>query len=134
MSSVSAIALSGMNAALLRLNAAANNIANARSNGPLPGAAASGSFPPAFTPVDVVQVSQPGGGVAARLVPNLSGPVAVYDPSAPYADSRGFIATPNVDLAEQMVQLLTARTDYSANLKVLRTEYEMLGALLNIRV
>src|SRR5689334_3283631 len=63
MSPVSAIALSGMNAAMLRLNASARNIANVRSNGPLPGAAQAGDYPPAYTPVDVVQISRAGGGV-----------------------------------------------------------------------
>ena len=133
MSPVSAIALSGMNAAMLRLSASARNIANVRSNGPLPGAAQAGDYPPAFTPVDVVQISRLGGGVEAYIVDSPVPPVAVYDPSAPYADANGFVAAPDIDLGEQVVGLLTARNEYAANLMVLLVEADMMDRLLDIK-
>jgi flagellar basal-body rod protein FlgC len=132
MSPVSAIALSGMRAALQRFDAAANNIANVRSYGPLPGAAASG-YPPAYTPTDVVQMSVPGGGVVSRIVSSPRGPVAYYDPSAPYADANGMVAAPDIDLATEMVNLIRAELDFAANLVVLRAESEMMASLFDIK-
>jgi flagellar basal-body rod protein FlgC len=122
-----------MNAALLRLNAAASNIANARSSGPLPGAANATGHPPAYAPVEVVQSSVLGGGVLARVIPSSAGPVATYDPGAPYADSQGMVATPDVDLASEIVNLITAKRDFAANLAVMRTETAMYAALLDIK-
>lgn len=132
MSPVSAIALSGMKAALQRFDAAANNIANVRSHGPLTGAAATG-YPPAYTPVDVVQMSVPGGGVVSRVINSPRGPVAYYDPSAPFADADGMVAAPDIDLASEMVNLITAEHDFAANLFVLRVESEMMASLFDIK-
>jgi flagellar basal-body rod protein FlgC len=133
MSSISAIALSGMNAAMLRLNAAARNIANVRSNGPLPGAPNAGDYPAAYTPVQSVQTWAWGGGTVARLVPMIAGPVVLYDPSAPYADGDGMVAAPDIDLGAEIVNLITASNDYAANLMVLRVEADMMDRLLDIR-
>ncbi|HEX5008190.1 MAG TPA: flagellar basal body rod C-terminal domain-containing protein [Hyphomonadaceae bacterium] len=131
MSPVSAIALSGMKAALQRFDAAANNIANVRSHGPLPSAAATGCSPP-YTPVDVVQTSVPGGGVVSRVVNSARGPVGYYDPSAPYADANGMVGAPDIDLASEMVNLITAELDFAANLVVLRAESQMMASLFDI--
>jgi len=122
-----------MNAALQRLTAAASNIANARSSGPLPSAANAANYPPPYSPVEVVQSSVLGGGVLARIVPSPAGPVATYDPGAPYADSQGMVATPGVDLASEIVNLITAKRDFAANLAVMRTETAMYAALLDIK-
>ena len=132
MSPVSAIALSGMKAALQRFDAAANNIANVRSYGPLPSAAATG-YPPVYTPVDVVQMSVPGGGVVSRVINSPRGPVAYYDPSAPYADANGMVAAPDIDLAVEFVDLITAELDFAANLMVLRVESDMMASLFDIK-
>jgi flagellar basal-body rod protein FlgC len=132
MSPVSTIALSGMKAALQRLDAAASNIANVRSYGPLPSAAATG-YPPPYTPVDVVQMSVAGGGVVSRVINSPRGPVAYYDPSAPYADASGMVGAPDIDLAGEMVNLITAELDFAANLMVLRAESEMMASLFDIK-
>jgi flagellar basal-body rod protein FlgC len=39
-----------------------------------------------------------------------------YDPSHPDADAEGFVAMPNVDTAEEMVNMLSASRAYQANL------------------
>ena len=133
MSSISAIALSGMQAALQRVTAAASNIANARSSGPLPGAANAANYPPPYSPVEVVQSPVLGGGVLARIVPSPTAPVPTYDPDAPYADSQGMVATPDVDIAHEILNLFTARQNFAANLMVLRTESAMYAALFDIK-
>jgi flagellar basal-body rod protein FlgC len=132
MSPISAIALSGMRAALQRFDAAANNIANVRSQGPLPSAAATG-YPAAYTPVDVVQMSVPGGGVVSRVINSPRGPVAYYDPSAPYADGNGMVAAPDIDIVAEFVDLIAAELDFAASLMVLRVESDMMASLFDIK-
>ena len=39
-----------------------------------------------------------------------------YDPSHPDADADGFVAMPNVDTPEEMVNMLSASRAYQANL------------------
>ncbi len=39
----------------------------------------------------------------------------VYDPSHPDADANGMVKMPNVNTAEQMVDLMSARRDFDAN-------------------
>lgn len=132
MSIASTIAVSGLNVASLRLLVAANNIANARSDGPLPGTPNPENFPPAYSPLRVNQVDVLGGGTSANVT-NVSPPtVLAFDPSAPYADDRGMVASPNVDLANELVQTLVARFSYAANAQVIRADAQMSAALFDI--
>ena len=39
-----------------------------------------------------------------------------YEPSHPDADGEGYVATPNVDVPEEMVDMLGAARAYQANL------------------
>jgi flagellar basal-body rod protein FlgC len=42
-----------------------------------------------------------------------------YEPSHPDADAEGFVATPNVDVPEEMVDMLGAARAYQANLQAI---------------
>ena len=42
-----------------------------------------------------------------------------YEPSHPDADADGFVATPNVDVPEEMVDMLGAARAYQANLQAI---------------
>jgi flagellar basal-body rod protein FlgC len=128
----STIAVSGLNAASLRVQVAASNIANAMSDGPLPGAPNPQNFPNAYTPLQVTQTDVVGGGTTATVRAVSPATLTTFDPTAPFANSAGFVASPNVDLATEMVQLLIARTNYAANALVIRTDAQMSAALLNI--
>jgi flagellar basal-body rod protein FlgC len=148
--SVLSIATSGLSAASLRLDVAASNIANVRTTGPLPatgGAGASGgsagssnnnsNFPAAFVPLRVNQVDQtngstPGGTVAtvSTVSPSF---VAQSDPSAPFANQDGLVAAPNVDLANEFVQLLIAKESFAANAKVIQAFNNTTKSLLDIK-
>jgi flagellar basal-body rod protein FlgC len=130
MTPVIGIALSGLNASTVRLQASANNIANMRSSGAAPGA----SGPAAYTPLEVQQTSLASGGVQAALAPSARDALLSYDPSAPCANAEGYVATPDIDLADEMVQLITARYSFAANLQVLRTAYEMQDDALSILI
>lgn len=127
MNPVSAIALSGLNASTLRLRAAASNIANARSAG------AVGAASNAYAPVEVQQTAQAQGGVAAGLAPSSRAALLTYDPAAAYANAQGYVATPNVDLVSETVELATTGYAFAANLAVLRTADDMARAMLDVR-
>jgi len=142
--SVLSIATSGLSAASSRLNVAASNIANAFTTGPLPAQdgsnASSGTgssntnsnFPPAYVPLQVNQTDQTNGGTVATVAPVSPGFVAQYDPGAAFANQDGLVASPNVDLASQFVQLLTAKYSFAANAKVIQTYANTTKSLLDI--
>ncbi len=134
MSSALAIAASGMAAASLRLNVSASNVANMSATGPMPDASASSiaGFPAAYVPLRVDQVDV-AGGTSARITTVTPSSVPMYDPAAPYADKNGLVAAPNVDLANEVVQQITARYTFAANAEVMRAESQMLRAILDIK-
>jgi flagellar basal-body rod protein FlgC len=134
MSIASTIAVSGLNVATLRLQVAANNIANSLSDGPMPDAANAAAFPAAYTPLHVDQTDVVGGGTRATVNQVSPAAVSTFDPTAPFADSSGMVASPNVDLASEIVQLMLARYSYAANAQVIRADAQMSAALLNITV
>jgi flagellar basal-body rod protein FlgC len=130
--SISSIALSGMMAASTRLQVAANNIANASSSGPSPSSSNAADYPAAYSAQRVDQVNIQGGGTRA-IVRNASpATTSEYDPSAPYADSNGMVAGPNVDIAGEAVQLLSARVSFAMNAPVMRTQSQMMRSLLDV--
>jgi flagellar basal-body rod protein FlgC len=141
------IATSGLSAASLRLEVTASNIANALTTGPLPANGASnaaggvgnsnnGSNFSAYVPLQVNQIDQtngstPGGtaAVVSTVTPSF---VAQFDPGSPFANQDGLVAAPNVDLATQFVQLLTAKYTFAANAKVIQAYDNTTKSLLDI--
>ena len=132
MSIASAIAVSGLNVASLRLQVAASNIANALSDGPLPGTPNPENFPPAYSALRVNQSDLVSGGTTATVTAVTPATVSSYDPTAAFADTDGMVERPNVDLASEFVQLLIARYTFAANARVIRADAQMSTALLNI--
>jgi flagellar basal-body rod protein FlgC len=141
------IATSGLSAASLRLDVTASNIANALTTGPLPpadGSNASGNAGnsnsssnfSAYVPLQVNQVDQTNGstpGGTAAVVSTVSPSfVPQFDPTSPFANQDGLIAAPNVDLASQFIQLLTAKYDFAANAKVIQAYDNTQQSLLDI--
>ena len=127
------IALSGLNAASLRVEASASNIANLSTAGALDSA---NGQPPyqALTTTQSVMTDRNGEtlGVRSDIVPDGRPFIPAYDPDSPIDDSEGLIGTPNVDLAEEAVNLQLDSTTYKANLKTIETVGHMEDALLNI--
>jgi len=134
MSSIFAIAASGMAAASRRLEVSASNIANMSDTGPLPDASTpnAATYPAAYAPkrLDQVEVAD---GTAASVTTVSPSYVPSYDPGAPYADKNGMVAAPNVDLANEIVQQITARYAFALNAKVMQAGSDMMKALLDIK-
>src|SRR5476649_626387 len=106
MSSITSIALSGMQAARERLNIASDNIANAATVGAL--SAARGGGAAAYTPQRVNQQSAAGGGVATSLSSLDPAILTTYQPDYSAADRTGLEAAPNVDLASEVINQKSA--------------------------
>lgn len=135
MSSVLSIAVSGMLAASQRLQVSAMNVANMRSDGALPDA--QGNYAPgaprAYTPLRVDQVDTANGGTRAIVSEVSPSYVATYDPSAPYANSDGMVAAPNVDIADEVVQQLMASYAYAANARVVTSYNQTVKSLFDVK-
>lgn len=130
-------ALSGLAAQSKRLNATASNVANASTGGAAPNSpeAAAGA-PTVYKPLQVNMTSQTlpngqGAGVLANVTEIENGYSLSYDPDALGANSEGLVAVPNVDLAQEAVNLIETKALFKANAAVIRTQEEMLGSLLD---
>lgn len=132
------IAASGMNASALRIEASASNVANARSNGPVPQTPPDRPVPRSddprsvYQPVDVVQVST-GSGTAARMSERLPAYELRYQPDAPFADARGMVAAPNVDYTREIAEQVASVAAFKANAKVFSTASEMARTVIDMK-
>ncbi len=119
------IALSGLNSASLRLNASASNIANAGTSGRL-----DGSSPRPYSAQTTQSQTGPNGGVQTQIVETQTPFVPAFDANSPFANEDGLIAIPNVNLAEDIVQLKLAEISYKANLQTIDVASDLFDTLL----
>lgn len=130
------IALSGLNAQSQRLAATASNIANASTTGIVPSADPSAPASTVYKPLQVTFLQLDSGGVGAGVkavvTPDPNGYSVTYDPQSVYANSEGLIATPNVDYANEFVNLIETKLAYRADISVIKTQDSMTNDLLNV--
>lgn len=107
MVTLSSIAQSGLQAAQARLTASASNVANLNT--------------PGYKPLTVQTQAQ--GPSQPQQQPQPGGVVVSF--------SRA--ATEGVSLEEEMVGQLQAKTDFMANLQVLKTADQVMGSLLDAK-
>ncbi len=133
MSSISTIALSGMNAAARRLQVSASNVANVTSTGALPNADVTvpAGAPRAYAPLELVQTTSAGGGTQTTVTTTPSA-IAVPDPQASFANQNGLVAAPNVDLSQELVDQMISSYSFAANATVMKADDRMTKMLLNI--
>ena len=128
MSSTFDIAVSGLQAATVRLSVAAENIVNARSSAPVE---PEGEVPEeVFRPQRVEQRSRAEGGVVAERRPVEPATITERDATSP----TGFSAVPNVDFGREMVELRIAAQSFKASVEAIRAQMELDEALLDIKV
>lgn len=74
-----------------------------------------------------------GGGVrVADIVESQNDFTPVYNPSHPHANEEGYVMMPNVNRAEETVDLMAATRAYEANLTALRIVQSMAMKALDI--
>jgi flagellar basal-body rod protein FlgC len=124
------IAGSAMTAQSQRMNTTASNLANADSvAGPdgQPYRARQVVFE--MAPVDGQGI---GGVRVARVIEDPSPMRMVHDPKNPQANAEGYVAMPNVNVVEEMVNMISASRSYQANVEVLSTAKTMMLKTLTI--
>ncbi|RJX34186.1 MAG: flagellar basal body rod protein FlgC [Oxalobacter sp.] len=124
------IAGSGMSAQGQRLNAVASNIANVDST-----TSANGET---YRAKQVVFQETPiAGSVSSgvkvtQVVEDASPPKKIYDPRHPQADAAGYVNMPNVNVAEEMVNMISATRAYQTNVETMNAAKAMLMKTLTI--
>ncbi len=118
MLNVFSVAGSALTAQSARLNAVASNLANADS--------AVGADGQPYRAKQVVFTAMPveGGGLGVRVsqVVESAAPLRMtYDPKNPAADEKGYVAMPNVNVVEEMVNMISASRAYQTNAEVMNT-------------
>ncbi|MDF9409297.1 flagellar basal body rod protein FlgC [Pelotomaculum isophthalicicum JI] len=124
-----AISASGLTAERLRLDLISNNIANMNTTG-RPNDPNNPPYRrriPLFAQIlrqeEDAGVSQPlfsGAGVrVTKVLEDSNPPRLVYDPSHPDADEKGYVAYPNINVVNEMVNMITATRAYEANVTAL---------------
>lgn len=128
------IALSGLTAQARRLDASASNVANVRSTGAVPATdGSSDGKRAAYQPIAVAQ-SDANPGTRASFTPITPAYLQEYAPDDSAANGDGMVAAPNVDLAGERINQMSASRAYGANAAVVRTQDEMLTSLLDSKV
>ena len=123
------IAGSGMLAQSQRLNVVASNLANADS-------ATSPTGQP-YRAKQVIFSSIPvaNGAVGVKVngvVEDQSPFNMIYEPKNPLADAKGFVAMPNVNVVEEMVNMISASRSYQNNVDMMNTAKSMLLKTLTL--
>ena len=123
------VAGSAMTAQSARLNAVASNLANADS--------VLGADGQPYRAKQVVFKATPmeGGAVGVRVsqVVESAAPLRMtYDPSNPAADAKGYVAMPNVNVVEEMVNMISASRSYQTNAEVMNTAKALMTKTLAI--
>lgn len=124
------VAGSGMSAQSKRLNVVASNLANAdsvTSSDGQPYRAKQVVFSAVPTTSDSstgVQVSQ--------VIDDPNPPQLVYKPQHPLADAKGYVAMPNVNPVDEMVNMISASRSYQTNVDAINAAKTMLTKALTI--
>ncbi len=138
---VFSVIASGMKAQRVRMNVIASNLANAHTTGGASGAT--------YRRRDVVFTeTRPGGGFStvldsasksglegvrvSAIVEDKRPLKTVYEPGNPGADSDGYVKYPNVNVAEEMVNMISASRSYEANVSAFRATREMMMRAMEI--
>jgi flagellar basal-body rod protein FlgC len=128
-------ALLGMRAATLRLQTSARNVANVNSQGTLPSTGSNSPQVYLLVAVDQVSLAGPGGtggGTSASVRTPAPTWMAAYQPNAGFADSKGLVADPNIDLVAEALEQATARASFMANAKTLEVTQDMVKRLFEL--
>lgn len=120
------IAVTGLDAASKKLYASTSNIVNSRSEGTL-----DGSGRQAYTPIEAQSRSVNGGGVSTSFVGRQPAFVPSFQPDSPFANTEGFVAAPNVNVTEELINAKDAEHAYKANALLIDKAQDLAETLLD---
>lgn len=124
------ISSSALSAQSQRLNVSASNMANADS-------VAGPDGDPYRAKQVVFQVNAPAGqeigGVRVTEVVDDPAPFRMeYQPGHPFADEKGYVRMPNVNVVGEMINTISASRSYQANVEVMNTAKSLMQKTLMI--
>ncbi len=127
------VSASGLYAERVRMDVIANNLANANSTRTPEG----GPFRRQLVLLAGQSVADPNRpsdlGVSVRAVVDDPTPFPlVYDPGHPDANPDGYVAYPNVNVVEEMVDMITALRAYEANVTAIDASKNLVRRSLDI--
>lgn len=132
------VSASGLSAERTRMNVAASNLANAQTTQ----AAGGGPYKRktvTLQATDVAGTQREGTfgaaikGVAVQSIGQDNAPPRMeYDPGHPQANAQGYVAYPNVNPVEEMVDMITASRAYEAGVTSMTTAVNMAERALGI--
>lgn len=135
------VTASGLNAERSRMNTIASNLANAKTTRTEEGGPYK-RLDPVFQSIPLTQKFQDLVGEEAASATSIvrvqsirqdeSPPEMVFDPGHPDADPNGYVAMPNVNVVQEMVNMITASRAYEAGVTVMQTVKGMARSALNI--
>jgi flagellar basal-body rod protein FlgC len=67
-----------------------------------------------------------------EIVEDSRPPIRKYDPMHPDADANGYVAMPNINLMEEMVNMISATRSYEANVTAIKSAKDMALKALEI--
>lgn len=124
------VAGSAMSAQAQRLNVVSSNLANADS------VTSSNGQP--YKAKQVVFSAVPVAGTAStgvkvnEVVEDATPAKLMYDPKHPLADEKGYVAMPNVNVVEEMVNMISASRSYQTNVETMNAAKTMLMKTLTL--
>jgi flagellar basal-body rod protein FlgC len=132
------VSASGLSAQRTRMDVASSNLANVSTTRTAEGgpyrrkSVVLSSEAPAFD-LQAAGEGAPGAGVrVAGIEQDQSPPRLEYDPGHPDANAAGYVAYPNVNVVEEMVDMITASRAYEAGITALNTTVSMAERALTI--
>ncbi len=75
--------------------------------------------PSVYQPIRAEQSAAVGGGTLSSYRPLVPGYTLRYAPESPFANASGMVAAPNVDLAQEAAERMSAGLAYQANARIL---------------
>ncbi|MBF0457846.1 MAG: flagellar basal body rod protein FlgC [Nitrospirae bacterium] len=84
------------------------------------------------TPVDKDPNSMNNGVKVSEIVEDQTPPTLIYDPTHPDANTEGYVAMPNVNVIEEMVNMMMSSRAYEANVQAFNISKGMFLKTLEI--
>lgn len=127
------IAGSAMSAESLRLNVTASNLANAQSVGGSEDTAYRARHPVFAAVMQSLHGDSSTYGVEVTDVIQSRAPLEQqYQPDNPLANEDGYVFLPNVNMASEMANMISASRSYQSSVEVLNTSKQMMLATLRM--
>lgn len=129
---------SALSAERLRMDIISNNIANANTTRTAEGGPYKRQVPVFAQIMETVAngggppVTRPAGVKVTEIRSLDNPPRLVYDPSHPDANADGYVAYPDINIVNEMVNLITASRSYEANVTSFNAAKDMFRASLEL--